>query len=61
MKKGGGQITNYDLSGFVSQSSFKKSDIFEFPHSWLVNLIDVVILLVRGGPQAEAMLNLFSL
>ena len=31
-----------------------KLDIFEFPYSWLVNPIDVLTLLMRGRPQAEA-------
>ena len=31
-----------------------KLDIFAFPYSWHVNPIDVVTLLMRGRPQAEA-------
>ena len=35
--------------------------IFAFLYSWLVNPIEVITLLMRGRPQAEAMLNLFIL
>ena len=31
-----------------------KLGIFEFLYSWLVNPIDVITLLMRGRPQAEA-------